>query len=84
MDSAIPKAYLGYELWVLGCCIAGSVEENEFAGAGNHVFDPSGEPVRTADDRSYELALDNPPQSIVDPAEHFVSIETVEIVTEKE
>jgi omega-amidase len=67
-------------LWVLGCCIAGSVEEIEFAGAGNHVFDPSGEPVRTADDRTYELDLDNPPPSIVDPAEQFVEIDRVEIV----
>jgi len=68
------------ELWVLGCCIAGSVEPNEFAGAGNHVFDPAGEPVRTADDHTYELDLDNPPPSIVDPVEHFVDIDHVEIV----
>ena len=53
------------ELWVLGCCIAGSVEPNEFAGAGNHVFDPAGEPVLTADDHTYELDLDNPPPTIV-------------------
>ena len=72
------------QLWVLGCCISGSVEEIEFAGAGNHVFDPSGEPVRTADDRTYELALENPPPSIVDPAEHFVDIERVDIVKSKE
>ena len=72
------------QLWVLGCCIAGSVEEIEFAGAGNHVFDPSGEPVRTADDRTYDLDLDNPPPSIVDPAEHFVDIERVDIVKSKE
>jgi len=68
------------ELWVLGCCVAGSVEPDEFAGAGNHVFDPAGEPVRTADDRTYELDLDNPPPSIVDPVEHFVDIDHVEIV----
>jgi len=68
------------ELWVLGCCIAGSVEPDEFAGAGNHVFDPAGEPVRTADDRTYELDLDNPPPSIVDPAEHFVKIDRVEFI----
>jgi len=68
------------ELWVLGCCIAGSVEPDEFAGAGNHVFDPAGEPVRTADDRTYELDLDNPPPSIVDPAEHFADIDHVEII----
>jgi predicted amidohydrolase len=68
------------ELWVLGCCIAGSVDTDEFAGAGNHVFDPAGEPVRTADDRTYELDLENPPPTIVDPAEHVVEIEQVEII----
>jgi predicted amidohydrolase len=72
------------QLWVLGCCIAGSVEEIEFAGAGNHVFDPSGEPVRTADDRTYELDLDNPPPSIVDPLVQFVEIDRVEIIKSKE
>jgi len=69
------------QLWVLGCCIAGSVEEIEFAGAGNHVFDPAGEPVRTADDRSYELDFNNPPPSIVDPVEQFVEIDCVEIIS---
>ena len=69
------------QLWVLGCCIAGSVEEIEFAGAGNHVFDPSGEPVRTADDRSYELDLENPPPSIVDPIEQYVAIDRVEFIS---
>jgi omega-amidase len=68
------------ELWVAGCCIAGSVDPDEFAGAGNHVFDPAGEPVRTADDSTYELDLDNPPPSIVDPAEHVVEIERVEVI----
>ena len=68
------------QLWVLGCCIAGSVEETEFAGAGNHVFDPSGEPVRTADDRTYELDIETPPASIVDPLKQFVEIDRVEII----
>lgn len=68
------------QLWVLGCCIAGSVGDGgDFAGAGNHVFDPAGEPVRTADDRTYMLDLDNPPQSIVDPVEQYVAIDRVEI-----
>ena len=69
------------QLWVLGCCIAGSVEEIEFAGAGNHVFDPSGEPVRTADDRTYEIDLENPPLSIVDPIEQYVEIDRVDVVS---
>lgn len=68
------------QLWVMGCCVAGSVEEIEFAGAGNHVFDPSGEPVRTADDRTYELDLDNPPPSIVDPRETYVEIDRLEVI----
>jgi predicted amidohydrolase len=71
------------QLWVLGCCIAGSAfDGEEFAGAGNHVFDPSGEPVRTADDRTYEIQIENPPDPIVDPAEHFVAIEDVVVVEE--
>jgi len=69
------------ELWVLGCCIEGSVwPGEEFAGAGNHVFDPAGEAVRTGDDRTYELDVDNPPPTIVDPVERFVEIERVEII----
>ena len=70
------------QLWVLGCCIAGSAHKGEeFAGAGNYVFDPTGEPVRTADDRTYELDVANPPPSIVDPAEHFVKIHRVEVIS---
>ena len=69
------------ELWVVGCCIAGSVEPDEFAGAGNHVFDPAGEPVRTADDRTYELDLDNPPPTIVDPLEHAVVVDRIDIIS---
>jgi predicted amidohydrolase len=66
------------QFWVLGCCIAGSAwPEEDFAGAGNHVFDPSGEPVRTADDRTYELDVENPPPAIVDPREDFVAIQRV-------
>lgn len=69
------------QLWVLGCAIAGSVWPGEdFAGAGNHVFDPAGEPVRSADDCSYELDLDHPPPSIVDPLEQHVEITRVEII----
>ena len=69
------------ELWILGCSIAGSVwPGEEFAGAGNHIFDPAGEPVRTADDRTYLLDLDNPPPSIVNPLEHALEIERVEVV----
>ena len=65
--------------WVLGCCIAGSViPGEEFAGAGNHVFDPLGDPVRTADDRTYLLG--SPPPLVVDPLAEAVDVPHVEIV----
>ena len=67
-------------VFVLGCCIAGSVAEGEdFAGAGNHAFDPLGTPVPTHDDSSYEPALESPPALIVDPLEQFVDIDTVDV-----
>jgi predicted amidohydrolase len=62
-------------VWVLGCAIAGSVFPGEdFAGAGNHAFDPLGTPLVTSDDSTYELALDSPPQLVVDPLEEAVDI----------
>jgi predicted amidohydrolase len=55
-------------VWVAGCAVAASAWPGEdFAGAGNHVFDPSGEPVRTLDDRTYELDVDRPAGVVVDP-----------------
>ena len=69
------------QLWVLGCCIAGSVwPQEDFAGAGNHVFDPSGEPVRTADDRTYEIDVENPPPPIVDPLQTFVDVRKLDVI----
>ena len=66
--------------WVVGCAISGSVHPDEpFAGAGNHVFDPLGEPVRTADDVTYELGLESPPELVVDPAEQAVDVERVRV-----
>jgi len=67
-------------VWVAGCAISGSVDPEEFAGAGNHVFDPSGEAVRTRDDRFYDLDTDSPPPLIVDPFDEAVPIERVEVV----
>ena len=62
-------------VWMMGCCIAGSVYDGEdFAGAGNHVFDPLGEAVRTADDVLYEINVEDPPKLIVDPREEAVEI----------
>jgi len=56
--------------WVAGCCIAGSTgSDEEFAGAGNHVFAPSGDPVRTDDDVTWNLELAAAPPPVVDPRE---------------
>ena len=66
--------------WVLGCAIAGSVAPGEeFAGAGNYFFDPRGEPVRTDDDRTYEIDILNPPAPVVDPLDHAVAVDRVEV-----
>jgi predicted amidohydrolase len=65
-------------VWMLGCCVAGSVFQGEdFAGAGNHVFDPAGEPVRTVDDRIYEIDLANPPEAVVNPLAEYVAVQNV-------
>ncbi len=67
-------------VWVLGCAIAGSVFPGEdFAGAGNHAFDPLGTPLVTPDDSSYELDLDSPPPLIVDPLEQAVDIDDLHL-----
>lgn len=61
------------------CTIAASeVEDERFAGAGNHVFDPHGEPVRTPDDRSYDLDRGRLGNLVVDPARGFVDIGEIE------
>lgn len=62
-------------VWVIGCCVATSEFPDErFAGAGNHVFDPLGEPVRTADDRTYILDLDRPSGVLVDPLRTYRAV----------
>jgi predicted amidohydrolase len=66
-------------VWVLGCAIEASVAPGEeFAGAGNHVFDPGGEPVRTPDDRFWELDLAGAAAPVVDTAAQFVDVGRVE------
>jgi len=68
-------------VWILGCCVAASEWSGErFAGAGCHVFDPHGEPVRTADDRLYELDLRRAAGLVVDPLEQAQEIERVELM----
>jgi len=67
-------------VWVLGCCIAASEYPGEaFAGAGNYVFDPLGEPVRTLDDRTYDLDFERPRGLIVDPLDSFRDIQDVRV-----
>lgn len=68
-------------VWVLGCCVAASEFPGEsFAGAGNHVFDPLGEPVRTPDDRTYEMDLTHPAPLVVDPLKTSPNIERLDII----
>jgi predicted amidohydrolase len=67
-------------VFVAGCCVTASEYPGErFAGAGNHVFDPLGEPVRTADDRVYDLDRSRLDELVVDPLATHVSIERIEI-----
>jgi len=66
--------------WVVGCCVAASEWRGErFAGAGNHVFDPLGEPVRTADDHLYHLDAARARGILVDPLDLAVEVGRVEI-----
>ncbi len=66
--------------FVAGCCIAASVHPGEeFSGAGNHVFDPHGEPVRTADDHAYVLDPARARDPVVDPRASYRRIAEVEV-----
>lgn len=61
------------------CTLAASEWEGErFAGAGSHVFDPHGDPVRTTDDRSYRLDRTRLQDLVVDPVKGHVSIRRIE------
>ncbi len=67
--------------WVLGCCVAASDwPEERFAGAGNHVFDPVGEPVRTADDHLYELDRARAREILVDPLKSAARVKRVDVL----
>ncbi len=60
------------------CTIAASEVPGEaFAGAGNHVFDPLGEALRSPDDHTYELDRARFKDVIVDPRQTFMDIRTV-------
>ncbi len=68
-------------VWTVGCCVAACENSSErFAGAGNYVFDPLGEPVRTSDDHTYCLDRSSRNQVLVDPRDAYVSIKRVEVV----
>lgn len=67
-------------VFTVGCCIAASESPDEpFAGAGNHVFDPLGEAVRTADDHSYLLDRRRLAEVMVDPLKCAVEIQDLQI-----
>jgi predicted amidohydrolase len=67
-------------VWVIGCSVAASEYPGEnFAGAGNHVFDPEGEPVRTPDDHFYDLDFEGSGEPVVDAIETHVDIGPVQI-----
>lgn len=67
-------------IFTVGCCIAGSQHPDEdFAGAGNHVFDPLGDPVPTRDDHTYLLDRSRFEAVLIDPLKTFVDIRTVDV-----
>jgi predicted amidohydrolase len=67
--------------WVVACCLAASRAEGEiFDGAGNYVFDPDGDLVLPENDTEYDLPLERPVASLVDPVANAVEIERVETI----
>ena len=67
-------------VFTIGCCISASEHPDElFAGAGNHVFDPLGNPIHTLDDHTYQLDRLGRNSIIVDPLETFVDIDHMDI-----
>jgi predicted amidohydrolase len=65
-------------VFTVGCCVAASEHPDEsFAGAGNHVFDPLGDPIHTPDDHTYHLDPSSRAGILVDPLSTFVDIRTV-------
>jgi omega-amidase len=67
-------------VFTIGCCIAGSRHPGEeFAGAGNHVFDPIGDPIPTHDDHAYLLDRNRFGAVLIDPLKHHVDVQTVQV-----
>jgi predicted amidohydrolase len=67
-------------VFTVGCCISGSQHADElFAGAGNYVFDPLGDPVRTMDDHTYILDRRRFGEVLIDPLTNFVDVPDVDV-----
>ena len=67
-------------VFTVGCCIAGSRHSGEdFAGAGNHVFDPLGDPVPTGDDHAYQLDRGRFDAVLIDPLKTYVEVREVAV-----
>jgi len=67
-------------VFTLGCCINASRYSGEdFDGAGNHVFDPVGNPVPTNDDHAYVLDRSRFDSVIIDPLKTYLQIDRIEL-----
>ena len=67
-------------VFTVGCCVAASEHSLEpFSGAGNHVFDPLGDPVPTLDDHTYDLDGQRRGDLLVNPLDTFMDIQRVEV-----
>jgi len=67
-------------VFTVGCCISASEHPLEaFAGAGNHVFDPLGDPVHTQDDHTYLLDRRRWEAIQVNPLDAYADISRVEM-----
>ncbi len=67
-------------IFTVGCCIAGSQHPEEaFSGAGNHVFDPLGDPVPTTDDHTYLLDRARFGAVLIDPLKTYVDVKQLDI-----
>lgn len=65
--------------WTIGCCLAASEYPDEkFAGAGDHVFDPLGNPVYPEDDTIYECDLSRTFDITVDPLKCHTAVDKIE------
>lgn len=67
-------------IFTAGCCISASRYPGEdFDGAGNHVFDPLGDPVPTSDDHTYILERHRLDEVIVDSRKTYIDIHRIEV-----